>query len=189
MPARAIFPTEMFEVARKLAAGAATFQREAAALDAGEWLAWTERGAYSDGWQVYPFVMTNLPAGLQVDFRRHRARCPGSWALLSDPRIVLAGFSRLLPGAHIYPHTDSPAFDMLRFHVGLHNAGNAGLRVRDVTIQQRAGEHYVIDTSIQHEAANLGTVPRDVLLVDFRVAGAELDEVERLRAEALHSKV
>jgi aspartyl/asparaginyl beta-hydroxylase (cupin superfamily) len=124
-----------------------------------------------------------MPGDFVVDFRRHRARCPESWALLRDPRVILAGFSRLLPGCHIYPHTDHPAFDLLRFHLGLNNAGNAGMRVPGHTLLQSPGQHYVFDSSLEHEAGNLGTTPRDVLLVDFRVAEDELAEVDRLRRE------
>lgn len=179
----AVFPSELFEVARTLAAGYETFRREVAALADDEFLPWPETAAYSHGWQAYPLVMTTMPAGFQVDFRRHRERCPGAWRLLRDPRVLLAGFSRLLPGCHIYLHSDHPAFDVLRFHIGLSNAGNAGMRVGGVTLEQRPGEHYVFDSSLPHEAGNLGAIARDVLLVDFRVGEAELREVDRLRAE------
>lgn len=182
-PRRAVFPSELFDVARTLAGGCEVFRREIAALAADEFLPWPETAAYSHGWQAYPFVMTTLPPGFHVDFRRHRARCPESWRLLQDPRVLLAGFSRLLPGCHIYPHTDHPAFDVLRLHIGLSNAGDAGMRVGGVTLEQRPGQHYVFDSSLLHEAGNLGTTPRDVLLVDFRVTEAELCEVDRLRAE------
>ena len=127
--------------------------------------------------------MTTMPAGFEVDFRRHRARCPESWRLLRDPRVVLAGVSRLLPGCHIYPHRDSPAFDVLRFHLALNNPGTAGMRIGGETLQQRPGHNYVFDSSVLHEAGNLGTEKRDVLLVDFRVSDDELREVDRLRAE------
>jgi len=180
---RAVFPVEMFAVARKLAAGFETIRREAAALRPDEWLVWPERGAYSEGWYVYPFVMTTMPQGMTVDFPAHRARCPGSWALLADPHVVLAGLSRLLPGCHIYPHVDSPAFDVLRFHLGLENRGDAGMRVGGGTFEQQPSQSLVFDAACPHEAGNLGQAPRDVLLVDFRVTGAELDELQRLRTE------
>lgn len=179
---RAVFPSELFDLARTLAGGYETFRREAAALDPDEYLPWPERAAYSDGWLAYPFVMTTMPAGFEVDFRRHRARCPGSWQLLRDPRVLLAGFSRLLPGCHIYPHSDHPAFDVMRFHLGLSNAGSAGMRVGSETLYQAPGQHYVFDSAQQHEAGNLGTAPRDVLLVDFRLSDRELEAVDRLRA-------
>lgn len=179
---RTVFPTALFEVARALAAGFETFRREAAALGPHDYLPWPERAAYSDGWLAYPFVMTTMPVGFDVDFRRHRARCPGSWQLLRDPRVLLAGFSRLLPGCHIYPHSDHPAFDVMRFHLGLSNAGSAGMRVGVETMHQVPGQSYVFDSSQQHEAGNLGTEPRDVLLVDFRLSEHELDEVDLLRA-------
>lgn len=181
---RAVFPTEAFEVPRRLAAGFETFREEVQALGDDEWLPWPESGAYNHGWQVFPFVMTTMPTpDFVVDFRRHRQRCPGSWQLLKDPRIVLAGFSRLLPGSHIYRHSDHPAFDIMRFHIGLGNAGNAGMRVIGRTLEQRVGEHYVFDSSLEHEAGNLGEEKRDVLLVDFRLSEEELAGVERMRAE------
>jgi hypothetical protein len=179
---RSVFPTELFEITRKLAAGYETFRREAASLRPDEYLPWPERAAYSDGWLAYPFVMTTMPDGFDVDFRRHRKRCPGSWQLLRDPRVVLAGFSRLLPGCHIFPHSDHPAFDVMRFHLGLCNVGAAGMRVGVETMHQTPGQNYVFDSSQQHEAGNLGSEPRDVLLVDFRLSEPELDEVDRLRA-------
>ena len=184
MPIRAVFPTETFAVARKLAAGFESFRREAAALADHEFVPWPERGAYSEGWQVFPFVMTTMPVGFAPDFRRHRVRCPESWRLLRDPRVLVAGFSRLLPGCHIYPHSDHPAFDVMRFHLGLSNAGDAGMRVGGLTLQQSPGQHYVFDSSQTHEAGNLGSERRDVLLVDFRLDDAELEQVERLRAAA-----
>lgn len=180
---RATFPSEIFEVAQKLADGYESFRDEAAALADDEWIPWPERAAYNHGWETFLFVMTTLPAGLVTDFRKNRARCPKSWELLRDPRIVLAGFSRLQPGAHIYAHSDHPAFDILRFHIGLNNAGRAGMRVSDGTRQQQPGEHYVFDSSLEHEAGNLGAHKRDVLLVDFRASEQELAIVDQLRAE------
>lgn len=183
MKSRPVFPTELFEVARKLAAGYETFQQEVEALADNEFLPWPETAAYNQGWEVYPFAFTTMPLGFEVDFRKHRARCPGTWKLLSDPRVLVAGFSRLQPGCHIYKHSDHPAFDVLRFHIGLSNAGQAGMRVIGQTMEQRPGQHYVFDSSLEHEAGNLGKEKRDVLLVDFRVSEAELVEVDRLRAE------
>ena len=183
MKQRAVFPTEAFEVPRRLATGFETYRREIAALAADEFLPWPERAAYNEGWQVYPFVMTTMPAGFRVDFRRHRARCPGTWALLADPRVLVAGFSRLQPGCHIFQHNDSPAFDVMRFHIGITNAGRAGMRVAGHQLDQMAGEHYVFDSGLDHEAGNLGQQLRDVLLVDFRLSEQELNEVDRLRAE------
>lgn len=179
---RNVFPTELFEVPSAIAAAYEAIRAEAASLRPEEWLEWSERASYSHGWLAYPFVMTTMPAGLSVDFRRHRARCPETWRVTRDPRVVLAGYSRLLPGCHIYPHTDSPAFDVMRFHLGLSNVGNAGLRVGTETMYQLPGQHYVFDMGQLHEAGNLGSAPRDVLLVDFRLSERELEAVERLRA-------
>jgi hypothetical protein len=39
--------------------------------------------------------------------------------------------------------------------------------------------------SLEREAGNLGTAPRDVLLVDFRLTDNEPAAVDRLRAEHL----
>lgn len=182
MSRRTVFATELFELPRQLAANWTTFRRELAALRPDEFVPWVETAAYSRGWEVYSFVMTTMPPGFDVDFRAHRARCPDSWRLLRDPRIVLAAFSRLQPGCHIYPHRDHCAFDVLRFHLGLSNTGHAGMRIDGTTLEQRPGQHYVFDTSHQHEAGNLGTQPRDVLLVDFRLSDDEVALVDRLRA-------
>jgi hypothetical protein len=183
MHGRALFPAAMFEVCRPLIAGFEVVRDEIAGLAPDEFVPWGDRGSYSDGWVVYPLVKTTMPPGFSVDFRKHRARCPRTWQLLRDPRIVLGACSRLLPGCHVYRHTDNPAFDMMRFHLALSNAGCAGMRVPGHELHQTPGQAYVFDTSLPHEAANLGTSPRDVLLVDFRLSDQEVAEVDRLRRE------
>lgn len=179
----ALYDASLFAVGRRLVAEFATFRSEAEALAEDEFTDWPERTAYSTGWRVFPLLMAGMPPGLCVDFAQNQARCPRSAAVLRrDPRVICGGFSRLLPGCHIYPHTDHPEPFVLRFHLVLRNAGRAGLRVAGETLVLPPGEAQVFDHSFEHEAGNLGTEPRDVLLVDFRLEPAEAALVQRRRA-------
>lgn len=181
MTTMAVFDVRWFALPSRIAAHCELIQREAAALGPEEFVDWPERAAYSGGWQVFPLRLDLPPAGMVVDLEHNRRRCPGLAALLADPRIPCAGVSRLLPGCHIYPHTDRPEPDVMRFHLGLRCSGRAGLRIGGDAREQVDGAGYVFDHSIQHEAGNLGDQPRDVLLVDFRLSRAELQIVARLR--------
>ncbi|MGE3175498.1 MAG: aspartyl/asparaginyl beta-hydroxylase domain-containing protein [Planctomycetota bacterium] len=183
-----VFDFTRFERARQWHGGFATFRREVATLTDEEFAAWPIRGSYSDGWRVFPLRMPEPPPGLAADIARNRDRCPASAALLSDPKIVNCGFSRLLPGCHIYPHEDGPPPDVLRFHLGLQVNGPAGMRIAGRTLQWREGEAVVFDHGCVHEAGNLSGRTRDVLLVDFELTAAERAMVAQLRRDAATSR-
>jgi aspartyl/asparaginyl beta-hydroxylase (cupin superfamily) len=179
------FDAQSFAATRAIAAARDVFLRETDALVPGEFADWPSRSAYSNGWQTFPLLMPNAPPGLLVDYERNRRRCPGSWAIvLGQPRVQLAAVSRLLPGCHIFLHSDDPLPDVMRFHMGLRIKGPSGMRFAGRVVEWTRGESFVFDHSHMHEAANLGTEPRDVLLVDFLLTADEKREVERLRAEA-----
>ncbi|MGE3174611.1 MAG: aspartyl/asparaginyl beta-hydroxylase domain-containing protein [Planctomycetota bacterium] len=176
-----MFDSRLFAVTRRLHDGREVFRREAAALRADEFVDWPERDAYSTGWQVFPLVLRARPGSMAVDLAYNRRRCPESAALLDAAGVLIGGVSRLLPGCHIYPHTDDPEPDVLRFHLGLRCRGRAGLRIGATELEQTDDTSYVFDHSCRHEAGNLGDEPRDVLLVDFRLTAAEVEMVARLR--------
>jgi len=94
---------------------------------------------------------------------------PRSVALLRQiPGIRIGGFSKLLPGAYIAPHTDTTGlkFHSLAFHLCL--TGRASLRVGNNWVEQAPGKVLVFDSTINHEVKN-GYEDRIILYLDFDV--------------------
>lgn len=181
MSTLAVFDTHWFALPSRIASHYESIRREVASLRPDEFVDWPDRTAYSNGWKVFVMRLDVMPAGFSVDLDRQRRRLPHLGELLADARIPCAGISRLLPGCHVFPHTDHPEPGVMRFHMGLHCAGRAGLRVGREDREQVDGQSYVFDHSVVHEAANLGSEPRDVLLVDFVLSQEEREVVARLR--------
>jgi len=94
---------------------------------------------------------------------------PRSLAVLRRiPGIRIGGFSRLLPGAYIAPHTDSTGlnYHSLAFHLCL--TGRASLRVGPHWVEQAPGKVLIFDSNITHEVQN-GDEDRILLYLDFDV--------------------
>jgi hypothetical protein len=165
----------LFRVGREFGRHVGRIADELARLPAAEFVPWPDHAAYSDGWLVLPLLLDETPPGFDPPLDRYRRLCPETWALLqSYPEVITAGFSRLLPGCHIFPHRDLVRDVVYRYHLCLRTGGPAGLRAGEVTKPVAAGADYVFDHREQHESVNLGIEPRDVLLVDFRATTAEL---------------
>jgi hypothetical protein len=97
------------------------------------------------------------------------AWAPQTVALLRQlPGIRIGGFSRLLPGAYIAPHTDStgPQFHSMAFHLCLR--GRASLRVGDHWVEQAPGRVLIFDSTQTHEVINSDD-DRIVLYIDFDI--------------------
>lgn len=117
------------------------------------------------GWQWYSLF------GGGDDSAAHRARCPATAAACAAvPGLVNAGFSRFLPGTHLYPHRgELPG--VLRCHLALQvPAGDLGIAFGAERGTWREGRCLVFDDSIEHEAWNRTPQPRTVLLVTFAPA-------------------
>ena len=82
---------------------------------------------------------------------------------------MMAGFSRLAPGAHIVPHRGYEGYSgyVLRLHLGLDVPAGCGIRVGTETKGWQEGKCLVFDDSFEHEAWNRGDRTRTVLLCDF----------------------
>lgn len=135
------------------------------ALEKSEFMNWPEYSLY-DGksWETFGLYAfgTRQPQGC--------ARCPQTEALVKQiPGLMMAGFSRLTPGAHIVPHRgyEGYAGHVLRVHMGLDIPNDCGIRVGEVTRTWKEGECLVFDDSIEHEAWNNSGRSRTVLLCDF----------------------
>lgn len=140
-------------------------QGELRALAGGEFRQWPEHSLYGDtGWDTFGFYAFGQR---QAD---GCARCPETArALKQIPGLMMAGFSRLAPGAHIVPHRGYEGYAgyVLRLHLGLEIPEGCALRVGSETRTWREGECLVFDNSFEHEAWNRSDRPRTVLLLDF----------------------
>ncbi|HEX9278529.1 MAG TPA: aspartyl/asparaginyl beta-hydroxylase domain-containing protein [Casimicrobiaceae bacterium] len=127
--------------------------------------AWPERTYYSGSWDTFGLYAFGhkRPANC--------ARCPKTTALVEQiPGMVMAGFSRLAPGAHIKPHRGYDGWSqyVLRCHLGLAVNDKCALRVGEETRSWKSGKTLVFCDATEHEAWNFGDEERVVLLVDFR---------------------
>lgn len=89
------------------------------------------------------------------------------WQWLEHPGVRNAGFSVLLPGAVIEPHTGFTT-DALRLHYGLRcPPGDCAIRVGDDVRMWANGEALLFDDMVEHEAWNHTHWSRAILLMDL----------------------
>lgn len=156
------------EVVRTLETNWLAFRKEADQLARSEWTAWPVRAAYQGEWLLFPFISNELASCMHVNFDANRRRCPESYRLLSKlPGLLEAGFSRLEPGTHIYPHAEEVESAHLRCHLGLRIPPRAAIRIDGERMGWQEGRCLVFDGHSMHEAANLDSVARTILLCDF----------------------
>ena len=139
---------------------------EMVALRETGFIAWPEKSLYGEsGWQTF---------GLYAFGEKQRDNCklcPRTTALVEAiPGMVMAGFSRLAPGAHIKPHVGYDEYSryVLRLHLALETNPDCALRVADETRAWQEGRTFVFCDATEHEAWNRGTTTRTVLLLDFK---------------------
>jgi aspartyl/asparaginyl beta-hydroxylase (cupin superfamily) len=140
-------------------------REELDALVSGDFIAWPEHSIYGDsGWDTF---------GLYAFGQRQAEgcrRCRRTDAIVRRiPGLMMAGFSRLAPGAHIKPHRGYEGYAgyVLRLHLALDVPGQCSIRVSDETRSWEEGRCLVFDDSFEHEAWNHAERPRTVLLIDF----------------------
>jgi len=139
---------------------------EMVALRETGFIAWPEKSLYGEsGWQTFGLYAFGAK---QHD---NCKLCPRTTALVeSIPGMVMAGFSRLAPGAHIKPHVGYDEYSryVLRLHLALETNPDCALRVADQTRSWETGRTFVFCDAVEHEAWNRGTTTRTVLLLDFK---------------------
>ena len=111
---------------------------EMVALRSSGFIAWPEKSLYGEtGWSTF---------GLYAFGQKQAANCalcPRTTALVeSIPGMVMAGFSRLDPGAHIKPHVGYDEYSryVLRLHLGLETNPECAIRVADETRSWQEGK-------------------------------------------------
>ena len=113
------------------------------------------------GWKNYVIVAED-----QVVPGETAELCPATAALLrSISGVRVGGFSKLLPNAHIEPHTDA-LYRSLSFHVYL--TGHARMRVGNVWVDHTPGNAAVFDGNWPHEVIN-GHSERIILYVELDI--------------------
>jgi aspartyl/asparaginyl beta-hydroxylase (cupin superfamily) len=120
-------------------------------------------------------------SGVRVD--ENAERCPATMAALAHApmpqipgRSPNAHWSRLLPGAHIKPHTGMLNTRLI-CHIPVLTAPDCALRVGSENRTWDDGVPLIFDDSINHEARNAGTQERVVLL--FEIWRPEIPEADR----------
>lgn len=110
-------------------------------------------------------------------------KCPATMAALAHApmpsipgRSPNAHWSRLLPGAHIAPHTGMLNTRLI-CHIPILTAPGCTLRVGSETREWIGGVPLIFDDSIEHEARNAGPHERVVLL--FEIWRPEIDAADR----------
>ena len=125
---------------------------------------WYEKDLYTNLWLVYGlYAMGNK-------LKENCESCPETVKILEQvPDLMTAGFSALLPGTHIKPHTGFTKM-VLRCHLGLAvpEPEKCVLKVNGVERSWREGKCLIFDDTQMHEAWNNGEKPRVVLLLDFK---------------------
>lgn len=174
-----------FAFARTLGRNTAVIRAELLALDPGEFQPWVEHDLYGqDGWRIFPFFSggryeEGKYAGLPEQYQLNASRCPRTMEILGTlPGCVTAGFSMLLPGAHIVPHCGEER-GLYRCHLCLVEAEDCALSFGADTRAWREGEVFVFEDTAMHEAWNRGTRARIVLLTDFEKAAYPLPSAPR----------
>lgn len=159
------YDTSDFPFAAQIEANWLVIRDELRALSEGEFIAWPEHSLYGDaGWRTF---------GLYAFGTREVkgcALCPQTDRLVSQvPGMMMAGFSRLAPGAHIVPHRGYEGYSgyVLRLHLALDVPDGCGLRVGGEVRTWEEGKCLIFDDSVEHEAWNKGDRARTVLLLDF----------------------
>ncbi len=170
----------------RLAGAFDVFESELRGLEQGDFVRWFDVDVYDGEWFVYPIVAQLDPLPPGFDLAHARRRCPRSSALLAaEPQILLAGFSRLMPGTRVRAHTDRPGSNVLRFHLGLSTNDECALGFDRETRSSERGRFVLFDHSMVHSSHNLGAVPRDLLLVDILLGEEEVAAVRAVRG-AVH---
>jgi beta-hydroxylase len=142
---------------------------EARCLTVEDYDMWPQQEGYTGAWKTYVFFSRDQTWHLSGLCAEHAKRLPKTYEVVSRIQgVERAGFSMMLPGTHIIPHSDGKngELDLLRCHLGIFTNPKSGMRVAGTTIHWGPGKCMVFDGQAEHEAANFGAEPRVVLILD-----------------------
>jgi hypothetical protein len=112
---------------------------EAERLEFHEFADWPDRESYTGDWKVFGLFSADPDALLAWTCAANARRCPETTRLVhSIPGVLRAGFSLLLPGAHIHLHGDE-IDDRIRSHLALRVNEAAGMRFGDDVVRWTEG--------------------------------------------------
>ena len=139
-----------------------SIKSELMAVGSHEFLPYPETAMFTGTWEVCGF------SAFGKKLKSIAAACPKTASLIDAiPGVTTAGFSRLGPNTHIYPHTGYSS-TVLRCHLGLIvPSDGCCLRVGSEQRPWEEGKCLVFDDTTEHEAWNRSAFDRVVLLVDF----------------------
>ena len=163
--------SQSFPFVRHLESHTERIRGELKELGPHEFLDWPQSQALSGSWRIH-CLYSGDPNWLFADqCLSNSKKCPQtSQVLQSIPGLLQAGFSLLEPGTHVYPHQDELSEDCLRCLLPLTNESGSIIRIGDTQLPIVKGKCIVFHGSVEHESANLGTLPRVVLTVDIAAA-------------------
>ena len=158
---------------RYLEAHHATIHAESLGIPRGAYYVWSVEEAYQGSWRVFPILSQDSEWLLADEARRNGRRCPRTTEILRRiPGLLMAGFSLLEPGTHIYPHADEAPMPTVRCHLGLAIPEGGGMRAEGEVRRWREGRCLGFESGEPHESANTSDRDRVVLLVDVDAARA-----------------
>ncbi|MGL6338911.1 MAG: aspartyl/asparaginyl beta-hydroxylase domain-containing protein [Waterburya sp.] len=135
---------------------------------------WPEKDIYNQGWKVFGLY------SFGIKLEKNCQLCPQTTQLAETiPGITTVGYSRLASGTKITPHTGC-SNKVLRCHLGLNLPERCAIRVGDQTKSWQEGKCLIFDDTVEHEAWNLGTSDRIVLLIDFLKPDQQLTNLAQL---------
>lgn len=127
----------------------------------GRFAPWPQEEINAGGWHTFALKWQGLPI---ADARSWYAGKLASY----EPAIWNAGYSLMMPGARILPHTGITT-DVLRMHIGLvvPKAPGCTLTVGGETRRWTERGVLLFDDMVEHSAENATSEPRVILLLDL----------------------
>jgi aspartyl/asparaginyl beta-hydroxylase (cupin superfamily) len=126
---------------------------------------YVEDNLFEAGWKV--FGLWNLPHREVLSGTIEKCPFTASIIEMHVPDHGVVGFSVLLPRTRIKPHVGKQG-QFLRCHIGLEiPKGDCAIRVSGETRSWQAGKALILDDRLLHDAWNLTSEPRAILLFDF----------------------
>ena len=142
---------------------------EAKQLTVEDYAEWPQKEGYTGSWRTYVFYSRDPSWHLAGECANNAKLIPETARIISRIKgVERAAFSMMMPGTHIIPHNDgrNGVLDLLRCHLGIFTNPQSGMRVAGTTIHWGPGKCMVFDGQAEHEAANFGTEPRVVCILD-----------------------